>query len=97
VRGAINYNNEIKRLGLDKRYGIIQNGEKIKFAYMRLPNPIKENAIGFPQYLPQEMKLHNYIDYEKQFEKTFLDPLDPILSAIGWRHEDTMTLEEFFV
>ena len=97
VRGAINYNKEIERLGLDKRYGIIQNGEKIKFAYMRLPNPIKENTIAFPQYLPQEMKLHNYIDYEKQFEKTFLDPLDPILSAIGWRHEDIMTLEDFFV
>tara|TARA_B100000768_G_C11269657_1_gene372771 strand:- start:1315 stop:2412 length:1098 start_codon:yes stop_codon:yes gene_type:complete len=96
VRGALVYNNEIKRLSLNKRYGLIQNGEKIKFAYMRLPNPIKENVLAFPQYLPQEMSLHKYIDYEKQFEKTFLDPLEPILSAIGWRHEDTMTLEDFF-
>jgi DNA polymerase elongation subunit (family B) len=97
VRGALVYNNEIKRLSLNKRYGLIQNGEKIKFAYMRLPNPLKENVLAFPQYLPQEMALHKYIDYEKQFEKTFLDPLEPILSAIGWRHEDTMTLEDFFV
>ena len=96
VRGAIMYNNTIRGLALDKRYGVIQNGEKIKFCYMRLPNPIKENVIGFPSYLPQEMGLHKYIDYDKQFDKTFLDPLKPILDAIGWSVEDTMTLEDFF-
>ena len=96
VRGSLMYNHTIKNLSLDKRYGLIQNGEKIKFCYLRLPNPIKENVIAFPDYLPTETSLHKYIDYEKQFEKTFIEPLKPILDAIGWSVEDQMTLEDFF-
>ena len=96
VRGSIMYNNEIKRLTLAKKYQKINNGEKIKFCYLRLPNPIRENVISFPDYLPTELNLHSYIDYEKQFNKCFLDPLTPILDAVGWSAEDQMTLEDFF-
>ncbi len=96
VRGSIMYNNEIKRLTLSKKYQKINNGEKIKFCYLRLPNPIRENVISFPDYLPTELNLHSYIDYEKQFNKCFLDPLTPILDAVGWSSEDQMTLEDFF-
>ena len=96
VRGSLLYNAAIKGASLDKRYGLIQNGEKIKFCYLRLPNPIKENVISFPDYLPNEISLHKYIDYEKQFDKTFIDPLTPILDAIGWTVEDQVSLEDFF-
>jgi len=96
VRGSIMYNHSIKDKSLGKMYPLIQNGEKIKFCYMRMPNPIKENVIAFPGYLPESLGLHNYVDYNKQFDKTFIEPLLPILDAVGWSVEKKNTLEEFF-
>ena len=96
VRGSIMYNNFLTEKKLQKKYAKIQNGEKIKFAYLKMPNPIRENVIAFPDYLPQEMNIHNYIDYDKQFTKTFLDPLNLILEAIDWNAEEQTSLEDFF-
>ena len=96
VRGSLLYNHAIKTGGLEKQYDMINGGDKIKFCYLTLPNPIKQNVIAFPDYMPKEIGLHKYIDYEKQFEKTFIDPLTPILDAIGWSVEDRMTLDDFF-
>jgi DNA polymerase elongation subunit (family B) len=97
VRGALLYNHHMKDRGLDKTNELIQNGEKVKFCYLKVPNPIKENVISFPTYLPPELQLEKYVNYDMQFQKTFLDPIDPILSAIGWSLEDKNTLEDFFV
>ena len=96
VRGALMYNSQIVDKGLTKKYEMVQNGEKIKFCYLKLPNPIKENVISFPSYLPPELQLNKYVDYDTQFEKTFLDPIIPILDAIGWQPEPVVTLEDFF-
>jgi len=61
-----------------------------------MPNPLRQNVISYPDYLPPELQLHKYIDYDKQFQKTFLDPIEPILGAVGWSTEDRQTLEDFF-
>jgi hypothetical protein len=61
-----------------------------------LPNPIKENVISFPDYLPPELNLNAYVDYDKQFSKTFIDPIEPVLKAIGWSVEEQSSLEDFF-
>ena len=96
VRGALLYNYHIKAASLEKKYELIQNGENIKFCYLKLPNPIRENVVSFPTYLAPELQLDKYIDYNKQFEKTFLDPIIPILDAIGWSPEPRISLEDFF-
>jgi DNA polymerase elongation subunit (family B) len=96
ARGALIYNYLIKQKKIDKKYASIQNGEKIKFCYLKVPNPIGENVISFIQDFPKELKLDKYIDYELQFEKAFLDPMKVILDSIGWRVEKTITLEDFF-
>ncbi len=85
VRGALVYNKLLKQLNLHKKYDIIKNGDKIKFCYMKLPNPFKENIIACLDYLPSELQyINTYIDYNEQFEKTFIQPLTSILDVIKW-------------
>jgi len=96
VRGALLFNHYIKEKKLTNKYSLIQNGEKIKFCYLKKPNIIHENIISFIQEFPKELNLDKYIDYDLQFEKAFLEPLKAILDAIGWSVEKTNTLESFF-
>ena len=96
ARGALLYNHYIKENKLDAKYSLIQNGEKIKFCYLKKPNHIHENVISFIQDFPKELNLDKYIDYDLQFEKSFLEPLKTILDSIGWNVEKTVNLELFF-
>jgi DNA polymerase elongation subunit (family B) len=96
VRGSLLYNHHLKAKGLDKQFALIQNGDKIKFLYLLIPNSIQQNVIAFPDFLPEELELHKYIDYDLQFQKTFIDPIDIILNAIGWSAEPRADLEQFF-
>jgi DNA polymerase elongation subunit (family B) len=96
IRGALLFNHYIKEKKLTNKYSLIQNGEKIKFCYLKKPNIIHENIISFIQDFPRELDLDKYIDYDLQFEKSFVEPLKAILDAIGWNVEKTVNLELFF-
>ena len=97
VRGALLYNHFLSKKGLVNSYETVKNGEKIKFCYLRTPNPIKENVISYSLNLPKELDLHRFIDYDKMYEKSFVEPIRHILDEIGWDVEPRATLEEFFV
>jgi hypothetical protein len=96
TRGALLYNHYIKDKSLDSKYPLINNGEKIKFCYLKKANPIRENVISFIQQFPKELGLGKYVDYELQFEKSFIEPLKSILNCIGWNVKKTNTLESLF-
>ena len=96
ARGALVFNNLINELELTKRFEKIKDGEKIKFSYMLLPNPTRQNVLSIVSSLPKEFKLEEFIDYDTQFSKAFVEPLRAILTAVGWQVEKTSTLEDFF-
>jgi DNA polymerase elongation subunit (family B) len=100
VRGAILYNHLLSKHGVDTKYQMIQTGEKLKYIYLKEPNHVQSKVISFPQGgIPEEFGLHQYIDYDTQFDKSFLEPLKIILDAIGWKSkhpEQISSLEEFF-
>jgi DNA polymerase elongation subunit (family B) len=96
VRGALLFNYYIKENALTNKYSLINNGEKIKFLYLKKPNTIHENVISFIQDFPRELNLDKYVDYELQFEKSFVEPLKTILESFGWRVEKTINLDAFF-
>ena len=95
VRGSLLYNNLLKKHKLSK-YETIQSGDKIKFISLKEPNTLRENVISFSNQLPKEFKLHQYIDYDEMFTKSFLEPLRFIVNAIGWNFEKKSNLDEFF-
>jgi DNA polymerase elongation subunit (family B) len=96
VRGALLFNHYVKENNLTHKYSLIDNGEKIKYIYLKTPNIIRENIISFIQQFPRELNIDRYIDYDLQFEKSFLDPMKNILNVVGWKVERTVTLESFF-
>ena len=96
VRGALLYNHYIKQHKVENKHPLIQEGEKIKFMYLKTPNPIHENCISFFGELPKEFGIEKYVDYQTQFEKSFLEPLKNVLQCIGWQHERTISIGSFF-
>jgi DNA polymerase elongation subunit (family B) len=96
VKGAIIYNANLKRLNLTKKYPLIQEGEKVKFTYLKMPNPFKDTVISYPSRLPKEFEMQQYIDYDMQFDKAFLEPIKVILDCMKWSTEKTSSIEDFF-
>lgn len=96
TKGAILYNNRLRELNLQNKYPMIGEGDSIKYCYLKKPNPIKDTVIAFPASLPPEFKLDTFVDYDKQYEKTFLEPLNGMLNAIGWSHERRNSIDDFF-
>ena len=96
VRGALLYNHYVKKHKINNKFPFIQEGEKIKFMYLKTPNPLHENCISFFGEVPKEFGIEKYIDYQTQFEKSFLEPLKNVLQCIEWDYEKRITLRGFF-
>ena len=99
-KGAILYNHLVRKNKLGNKYPFIQEGDKIKFLHLKSPNIYQCSSISFMTQLPEELKLHSSIDHDVQFEKSFVEPLNFILTKINWlvdRSYGTQgSLEDFF-
>jgi DNA polymerase elongation subunit (family B) len=95
VGGALMYNHLLEKHGLDKTYPLIFNSDKVKWVYLKIPNPTHHSKISFINVIPKQLGLDKYIDYDMQFEKVFLNPISFITDAIGWKVEEEATLEGF--
>ena len=97
VRGALLYNHYVKKNKLTKKYQLIKAGEKVKYVYLKEPNPLGENVVSFISTLPKELDLHRFVDYNSQFEKSFVEPLTIILHTMNWKIKEESSLESLFV
>ena len=98
VRGSLVYNRQLRLHKLTNKYPIIQDGEKIKYLYLKEPNVLGSSVISFISDFPSDVpKISGQIDYKKQFQVSFLSPLQAILNVIGWKIEKTNNLEFLFV
>ena len=95
VRSAFVFNKFMKDNNITT-YQLIADGDKIKFCYIKQPNYLKSHVVGFMNKMPEEMKDRFKIDYEMQYQKSFLDPLTKLVSSIGWYVEEKNDLSEFF-
>lgn len=97
VKGSLIYNSLLKEKKLDNKYPVIRDGDKIKFSYLKTPNPARDTVISCPGELPKEFNIEGYLDYDTQFNKSFMEPLRSILDVIGWKIQDRRaTLDQFF-
>lgn len=96
VRAALLYNHYLKKMGLEAKYPLIGEGDKIRFIALKKPNPFHEDVIGFPVKIPDEFGLDAYINYDEQFQKAFMAPLEAVLGAVKWSAEPKVNLEDFF-
>ena len=96
VKGALLYNKLLKDNNLLGSYPKIQDGEKIKFAYLKKQNTTGGEVIAILNILPPELELQDFIDYDKQFEKSFIEPMSSVMNAVGWQTEHISDLSEFF-
>ena len=96
VRGSLLYNHYLDVNNISQKYEKIQEGDKVKFLYLKEPNTMRENCISFNSKIPAEFNVHRYVDYDVMFQKAFLDPMDTIVKSLGWETEETHTLEDLF-
>jgi DNA polymerase elongation subunit (family B) len=101
TKAALLHNAYVDELNLTKDVPHIKENDKMKFVFVKIPNPYgmggRDAVIGFIGKPPVQFNLEKYVDRKKQFDKTFNEPLENILNAIGWSISNQITLESFFV
>lgn len=84
VRGAAIYNNMLYNSAkkYKTKYNFIKRGDKVKFYYVE-----GSNGADVFSFIPNEfpMEFAPKMDYDMQFNKLVLDPLNRIIEAIGFQ------------
>lgn len=96
VRGSLIFNRWLKETELDRKYELIYDFDKVKYCYLNVANPTHENVISIKGDPPTEFHIEEFIDYEKQWIKTFLRPMQNICKTIGVNLEAEPDLNDIF-
>lgn len=96
VKSSLLYNDLITKYGLEKERKKVVDGDKVKFIYLKMPNPTKEESIAFQDSFPKEFKLEEYIDYNTMFDKSFLKVVDTMIKPLGWKPKRETFIDDFF-
>lgn len=94
-RAALCYNEYLKTAGLDDKYTSITAGDKNKKLFLIEPNPLNSNIVSYASdNFVNEIK--DYIDYDTNFEKGFLNALQLMVDSLGWDlSKKTESLDEW--
>lgn len=95
IRGVLLFNHWLKISKITTIPKIL-SGEKIRFMYLKDPNPMNCHVIAVPGYLPKEFDITQYIDYHRQYEKVFKDPIEKLATIRGWVIENQDTIMDLF-
>lgn len=77
---------------------LIQDGAKILIASLKERNPWGKNNIAFQGFWPEEFgeRVKQYVDYEGNFEKSFLQPSQLLLDAVKMTTKKKVNVLKFF-
>ena len=93
VKAALAYNRYIRKNELENEYPIIQEGEKIRFVWLKTPNIFSSETFGFINRLPNDPNLLDAIDYEKMIEKSYKNNINDILKRINLQHLNSVEVD----
>jgi hypothetical protein len=96
VKGSIVFNHFLKKKDLLKKYHPIKEGEKLKWVYLKQPNPLGSEVLSFTTVIPEEFQIDQYIDYPAMYEKNYLVQITRVTEAIGWELEERSNLLHLF-
>lgn len=93
-RAAIRHNLYVKNNNLDDIYAPIQGGDKCKRLFLQEPNKFDSNVIAFTN--DQFVNEIDCVDYDTQFHKMFMKPLDLMVGPLNYNLEkETEELDDW--
>lgn len=97
ARSALVYNQFIKDNKLDDVFTNIQPGDKTKRLFLTSPNPFNSNIIAYTNdNFASKIKEYNCIDYDTNFEKNFLKPLQLMTDSLNYNLEkETASVDDW--
>jgi hypothetical protein len=96
-RASVVYNRMLSKFpSIHGVYAPIKNKSKIKYVYLKVPNPALDYTIAWESELPKEFDLHRYIDWDTMFEKTFAGPMQSLAVLLDWNIVKTEKLDDLF-
>ena len=88
VKASLMFNNWLDGENKKGKYTYlkkISGGNKVKAVYLKKINPVNNKVIGFTEQAADEIdkNFRDYVDWETQFEKSFMVPLEQITDVVA--------------